>query len=58
MYEYLRWLQDEQRAIFEENSREKKALTWGQTRNMPLTHRVIISIIFCFYTYLYIINVI
>ncbi|KAG7577837.1 Cytochrome P450 [Arabidopsis thaliana x Arabidopsis arenosa] len=33
----------EQRAIYEENSREKKPLTWGQTRNMPLTHKVIVE---------------
>lgn len=35
----------EQRAIYEENSRGKKPLTWGQTRNMPLTHKVIDNII-------------
>jgi (+)-abscisic acid 8'-hydroxylase len=33
----------EQKAIYEENSREKKPLTWRQTRNMPLTHKVIVE---------------
>ncbi|CAH8386707.1 unnamed protein product [Eruca vesicaria subsp. sativa] len=36
-------VKDEQRAIYEENSREKKSLSWGQTRNMPLTHKVILE---------------
>ncbi|KAF3610092.1 hypothetical protein DY000_02049914 [Brassica cretica] len=40
----LEAVKDEQRALLvEENSREKKPLTWGQTRNMPLTHRVIVE---------------
>ncbi|XP_056866348.1 abscisic acid 8'-hydroxylase 4-like [Raphanus sativus] len=39
----LEAVKDEQRAIYEENSREKKSLTWGQTRNMPLTHKVILE---------------
>ncbi|CAH8372885.1 unnamed protein product [Eruca vesicaria subsp. sativa] len=39
----LEAVKDEQRALVEENSREKKPLTWGQTRNMPLTHRVIVE---------------
>ncbi|XP_048637111.1 abscisic acid 8'-hydroxylase 4-like [Brassica napus] len=39
----LEAVKDEQRALVEENSREKKHLTWGQTRNMPLTHRVIVE---------------
>ncbi|CAN6820024.1 unnamed protein product [Brassica oleracea] len=34
---------DEQRATYKENSREKKSLTWGQTRNMPQTHKVILE---------------
>ncbi|CAN8269021.1 unnamed protein product [Cochlearia groenlandica] len=39
----LEAVKDEQKAIYEENSRENKSLTWGQTRNMPLTHRVIVE---------------
>ncbi|CAN7011412.1 hypothetical protein IGI04_012072 [Brassica rapa subsp. trilocularis] len=39
----LEAVKDEQIAIYEENSREKKSLTWGQTRNMPLTHKVILE---------------
>ncbi|KAL0717435.1 hypothetical protein Bca4012_066757 [Brassica carinata] len=39
----LEAVKDEQRAIYEENNRDKKSLTWGQTRNMPLTHKVILE---------------
>ncbi|XP_028781124.1 abscisic acid 8'-hydroxylase 4 [Neltuma alba] len=31
----------EQMAIYEANEQGKKPLTWGQTRNMPITYRVI-----------------
>ena len=34
------YFQAEQKAIFEENDRGRKPLTWAQTRNMPLTYRV------------------
>ncbi|XP_065869889.1 abscisic acid 8'-hydroxylase 4-like [Euphorbia lathyris] len=33
----------EQMAIYEANKAEKKSLSWGQTRNMPLTYRVILE---------------
>jgi hypothetical protein len=33
--------QAEQMEIYEANGRGKKPLTWAQTRNMPLTYRVI-----------------
>ncbi|XP_010519301.1 PREDICTED: abscisic acid 8'-hydroxylase 4 [Tarenaya hassleriana] len=33
----------EQMAIYEENGRGKKPLTWAQTRDMPLAHRVILE---------------
>ncbi|KAH7517982.1 hypothetical protein FEM48_Zijuj09G0122200 [Ziziphus jujuba var. spinosa] len=33
----------EQKAIYEENERGKRPLTWAQTRNMPFTHRVILE---------------
>ncbi|KAF2580592.1 hypothetical protein F2Q68_00003160 [Brassica cretica] len=36
-------VKDEHRATYKENSREKKSLTWGQTRNMPQTHKVILE---------------
>lgn len=33
----------EQTAIYESNDRGNRPLTWAQTRNMPLTHRVILE---------------
>ena len=33
-------LQAEQMAVYEANEGGKMPLTWGQTRNMPITHRV------------------
>ncbi|KAF7810965.1 Abscisic acid 8'-hydroxylase 4 [Senna tora] len=37
---YSKALLAEQMAIYEANERGKKPLTWGQTRNMPMTYRV------------------
>ncbi|XP_014505768.1 abscisic acid 8'-hydroxylase 4 [Vigna radiata var. radiata] len=33
----------EQMAVYEANDQGKKPLTWSQTRNMPITHRVILE---------------
>lgn len=33
-------LQAEHMPIFNQNDEGKRTLTWAQTRNMPLTHRV------------------
>lgn len=33
-------LQTEQMAVYEANDGGKLPLTWSQTKNMPLTHRV------------------
>ncbi|XP_050209036.1 abscisic acid 8'-hydroxylase 4 [Mercurialis annua] len=42
-HKLLEAVKAEQMAIYEENEGGKKLLTWGQTRNMPLTHRVILE---------------
>ncbi|KAI4298455.1 hypothetical protein L6164_032012 [Bauhinia variegata] len=39
----LEAIKAEQRAIYEANEEGKKPLTWGQTRNMPVTYTVILE---------------
>ncbi|GLT39003.1 hypothetical protein SLA2020_132130 [Shorea laevis] len=39
----LQAIKEEQMAIYEENDGGKQALTWAQTRNMPLTNRVMME---------------
>ncbi|CAK9140990.1 unnamed protein product [Ilex paraguariensis] len=39
----LEAVKGEQKAIYKRNDRGNRPLTWSQTRNMPLTHRVILE---------------
>ncbi|KAF7840839.1 abscisic acid 8'-hydroxylase 4 [Senna tora] len=42
-HKLLQAVKDEQVAIYEGNERGKKALTWDQTRKMPITYKVILE---------------
>ncbi|KAM7479189.1 hypothetical protein LguiA_027402 [Lonicera macranthoides] len=42
-HKLLEAVKAEQKAIFESNNEGKRPLTWEQTRNMPLTYRVILE---------------
>ncbi|GAB2282609.1 hypothetical protein Dimus_017148 [Dionaea muscipula] len=39
----LEAIKEEQRAVFESNGQGRRSLTWAQTRNMPVTNKVILE---------------